>query len=77
MNACTSPSDMLPVATRSPPTTAIATNVRFPMNIIDGIIVPEMNWAPKLALNSSSFLASNASWASLRRPNTFTRLCPV
>ena len=46
MNACTSPSDMLPDATRRPPTTAIATKVRFPMNIIDGMISPEMNCAP-------------------------------
>ena len=30
------------------------------MNIIAGMIIPEMNWAPKLASNSSSFFAANA-----------------
>ena len=47
------------------------------MNIIDGMIVPEMNWARKLASNSSSFFAANAAWVSSRRPNTRTSSCPV
>ena len=28
------------------------------MNIIDGMMMPEMNWAPKLASYSSSFFAA-------------------
>ena len=35
--------------TRSPPTTAMATKLRLPMNIMAGWMSPEMNWAPKLA----------------------------
>ena len=42
MNACTSPSCMAPVATCRPPTTAIPTYTRFPMNVIAGMISPEM-----------------------------------
>ena len=34
------------------------------MNIIAGMIVPEMNWAPKLALKSSSLRSSNAGSTS-------------
>ena len=49
MKACTDPSVRAPAATRSPPTTAMATKVRLPMTIIDGWIDPEMNDAPKLA----------------------------
>ena len=49
MNAWTSPKDRVPVATRSPPTTAMATYWRFPTNIIMGMMMPEMNWALKLA----------------------------
>ena len=49
MKACTAPSVSTPAATRRPPTTAMATKVRFPMTIIDGMIDPEMNEAPKLA----------------------------
>jgi len=37
MNAWTLPSVIAPAATRSPPTTAIATYVKFPMNWIAGI----------------------------------------
>ena len=46
MNACTSPRLIAPDATRRPPMTAIATYVRFPMNIIDGMMIPETNCAP-------------------------------
>ena len=49
MKAWTSPKVMAPVATRSPPTTAMATYWRFPTNIIMGMMMPEMNWALKLA----------------------------
>ena len=49
MNAWMSPMVIAPFATRSPPTTAIATKLRLPMNIIAGWITPEMNCAPKLA----------------------------
>ena len=38
-----------PTATRSPPTTAMATKFRLPRNIIAGWMMPEMNCAPKLA----------------------------
>ena len=38
-----------PDATRRPPTTAMATKLRFPTNIIAGMIAPEMNCARKLA----------------------------
>ena len=47
------------------------------MNIIDGMMMPEMNCAPNDAWYSSSFLSSNAFSASCCRPNTLTRLCPV
>jgi hypothetical protein len=47
------------------------------MNIIDGMMIPEMNCAPNEARYSSSFLDSKAASASDCRPNTFTRLCPV
>ena len=47
------------------------------MNIIIGIISPEMNCAPKLAANSSSFCASKRSSTSRRRPNTLVSSCPV
>ena len=49
MKACTAPSVSAPTATRSPPTTAMATKPRFPMTIMVGMIDPEMNDAPKLA----------------------------
>ncbi|RAO55826.1 hypothetical protein ONO86_00903 [Micromonospora noduli] len=42
------------------------------MNIIDGMMIPEMNCAPKLARNSSSFFAWNAASTSRCRPKTFT-----
>ena len=47
------------------------------MNIIEGMIVPEMNWARKLASNSSAFFAANEASVSARRPNTRTSSCPV
>ncbi len=47
------------------------------MNIIDGMIVPEMNCARKLASNSSSFFAANSASTSARRPNTRTSSWPV
>ena len=50
MNACTSPRDMAPDATRNPPITAMATKLRLPKNIIAGWMVPAMNWAPNEAL---------------------------
>ncbi len=46
------------------------------MNIIDGMMIPETNCAPKLALNSSSFFAPNACSTSLRRPKTVTSSWP-
>ncbi len=49
MNACTSPMVIWPDATRSPPTTAMITKFRLPTNIMAGWMIPEMNWAPKLA----------------------------
>ncbi len=48
------------------------TYVRFPTNIMPGMIMPERNWALKLASNSSSFSTSNFSRASFSRPYTFT-----
>ncbi len=42
------------------------------MNIITGMISPETNCAPKLALNSSSFCRSNSRSASCWRPKTLT-----
>ncbi len=47
------------------------------MNIIDGMMMPEMNCAPKLALNSSSFFSPNAASTSRCRPNTLTSSWPV
>jgi hypothetical protein len=47
------------------------------MNIIIGMMSPEMNWAPKLEVNSFSFLSRNTSSTSGRRPNTFTSSWPV
>ena len=49
MKACTSPKFMAPLATRRPPTTAMATYCRLPMKIMAGQMTPEMNWALKLA----------------------------
>ena len=60
MNAWMSPMVIAPAATRSPPTTAMATKLRLPRNIIAGWIDPEMNWAPKLASYSSSFVVAEA-----------------
>ena len=47
------------------------------MNIIAGMIVPLMNWAPNAAWYSSSFLASNCACTSRWRPKTLTSWCPV
>ena len=47
------------------------------MNIIAGLMMPEMNWAPKLASYSSSFVGANRSSTSRWRPNTFTSAWPV
>ena len=47
------------------------------MNIIDGMMIPETNCAPKLASKSSSFFSRNASSTSRRRPNTRTSSWPV
>ena len=49
MNAWMSPIVIAPAATRRPPTTAIATKCRLPMNIVAGCIRLDMNCAPKLA----------------------------
>jgi len=77
MKACTAPSVSTPAATRRPPTTAMATNVRFPMTIIDGMIDPEMNDAPKLASNSASLVARKRASTSPWRPKALTMLWPV
>ena len=61
MKAWTSPRLSDPLATRRPPITAMATKLRLPRNIIAGWITPAMNWALKLASNSSSFFALNRS----------------
>lgn len=47
------------------------------MKNIAGMMMPEMNCAPKLAANSSSFLARKAASTSRCRPKTFTSSCPV
>ena len=47
------------------------------MNIIDGMMMPETNWAPNDASYSSEFLSWKAFSASRWRPKTLTRLCPV
>ena len=57
--------------------TAMATKLRFPRNIMAGWIIPEMNWAPKLAWNSSSFFSLNFASTSCWRPKTLTRAWPV
>ena len=45
----------------------------FPMNIIIGMISPDTNCAPKLALNSSSFSSANrCSTSAWAKPNTLT-----
>ena len=49
MKAWTSPIDILPPVTCRPPTTAIATKLRLPRNIIAGWMVPARNCAQKLA----------------------------
>ena len=48
-NAWMSPIVIAPLATRMPPSTAMATKFRLPTNIVAGWITPEMNCAPKLA----------------------------
>ena len=47
------------------------------MNIIAGMMIPETNWAPKLAWNSSSFLSAKPASTSRCRPNTLTSSWPV
>ncbi len=47
------------------------------MNVMAGMISPEMNCAPKLAWYSSTFFCRNRSSTSRCRPNTFTSACPV
>ena len=47
------------------------------MKNIVGMIKPEMNWAPKLALYSVLFRSANTASTSRCRPNTFTSDCPV
>ena len=47
------------------------------MNIIAGMMMPQTNWAPKLAAYSSSFLAVNAASTSCWRPKTLTSSWPV
>ena len=47
------------------------------MNIIVGMMMPLMNWAPKPASNRSSFLALNAARTSSWRPKTLTSWWPV
>ena len=47
------------------------------MKLITGWIVPEMNWARKLAWKSASFCSAKSSRASCWWPKTLTRLCPV
>ncbi|GAP54301.1 hypothetical protein AHiyo6_08660 [Arthrobacter sp. Hiyo6] len=47
------------------------------MKVMAGMIRPEMNCAPKLASNSSTFFCRNRSSTSRCRPNTFTSACPV
>ena len=49
MNAWMSPIVSAPAETRSPPTTAMATKLRLPTNIIAGWMTPDANCAPKLA----------------------------
>ena len=49
MNACTSPRRSWPPATMSAPKTAMPTYVRFPMNIIAGIMMFDRNCALKEA----------------------------
>ena len=73
MNAWTSPIDIAPEATRSPPTTAMMTKFRLPTNIISGWMIPEMNCARKLAWNNSSLTSSKRSSDACWCPYTFTR----
>ncbi len=47
MNACTSPTVMAPLDTRSPPTTATSTYWTLPKNIVSGCMRLDMNCAPK------------------------------
>ena len=47
------------------------------MNIIAGWIVPEMNWARKLAAYSVSLCSAKVCSDSFARPKTFTSECPV
>jgi len=41
-----SPTVIAPLAKRSPPTTATITYWMLPMNIVNGCIRLDMNWAP-------------------------------
>ncbi len=47
------------------------------MNIIDGMMMPLMNCAPKAAEYSSPFFSSKAACDSFCRPNTLTSPWPV
>ncbi|MBN9325972.1 MAG: thioesterase family protein, partial [Cellulomonas sp.] len=76
MNACTLPRRIDPLATISPPSTAMPTYVRLPTNDMPGQMIPERNCAENDAWYSSSFSARNRCWNSARRPNTLTSAWP-
>jgi hypothetical protein len=44
--ACTSPTVIAPLETRSPPTTATSTYCTLPRKNVSGCIRLDMNWAP-------------------------------
>ncbi len=77
MKACTSPRLICPDATRSPPSTAMTTKLRFPSRNMSGWMMPDTNWAPKLALKSFSLSVRNRASTSGAWPKAFTMACPV
>ncbi len=77
MKACTSPTEMAPLATRRPPTTATSTYCRLPMNMDSGCMRLDMNWAPKEASCSWSLVMRNRASTSFWRPKALTTACPV
>ena len=77
MNACTSPSDMVPVATRYPHSTEMPTYMRLEIKVVAGMMMPDMNCALNELLLRFSLSSPKSLIACWRRPKTFTSAAPV
>ena len=64
MNACTSPTEIAPLDTCRPPTTATSTYCTLPRKNVSGCIRLDMNWAPNDASYSESLVRRKRSSTS-------------